>query len=96
MMLQVDVNLALEQPASKVSRLQCLLEMDLNHGYLLRNVGRQVVVVNNVEVQNGHKVKVPHLSLIEVGTVRLLFLMNIAAMQRACLQPAACPKSFFA
>jgi microspherule protein 1 len=90
--LQVDVNLALEKPAAKVSRLQCLLDMDLEYGYVLRNIGRQTVIVNNVEVAQGSKVKVPHMSLIKIGTVQLLFLINIDAMQRACLQPPPCPK----
>lgn len=90
--LQVDVNLTLEKCTSKVSRLQCLLEMDLAYGYLLRNIGRQTVMVNNVEVPTGHKIKLPHMSLLEVGTAQLLFLINIDAMQRACLQQPPLPK----
>ena len=86
------MNLALEKCASKVSRLQCLLEMDLTYGYLLRNIGRQTVTVNNVEVPNGHKIKLPHLSLIEVGAAQLLFVINVGAMQRACLQQPPLPK----
>jgi hypothetical protein len=89
---QVDVNMSLENEASKVSRRQCLLEMDLTYGYILRNIGRQTVVVNNVEVTTGNKVKVPHMSLIAVGAVQLLFMINVSALQRACQQPPSCPK----
>lgn len=83
---QVDIDLAQERPGTRVSRLQCLLEMDLSFGFLLRNIGRQTVSVNNVEVATGMKTKVPHLSVIEIGGVQLLFLLNLNAMQRACLQ----------
>jgi hypothetical protein len=90
--LQVDINTSLEQGSAKVSRLQCLLEMDLSYGFLLRNIGRQTVYVNNIEVSTGNKVKLPHMSLIEVGGVQLFFLVNALALQRACLHPPACPK----
>lgn len=93
-MVQVDINVSLENSASKVSRLQCLLEMDHVCGYVLRNIGRQTVVVSNTSVATGSKVKLPHLSVIEVGAVQLLFVINVLALQRACLQPPPCPKEF--
>jgi hypothetical protein len=66
--------------------------MDLSYGYLLRNIGRQTVFVNNIEVATGNKVHLPHMSLIEVGGVRFLFLVNVLALQRVTLHPPACPK----
>lgn len=87
------MNMAQENSdATKVSRLQCLLELDLSFGYVLRNIGRQTVFVNNAEVPTGSKVKVPHLSLIEVGAIHLLFCVNVSALHRVCQQPPPCPK----
>jgi hypothetical protein len=93
MCTQVDVDLSLEGNAGKLSRMQCLLELDTECGFLLRNLGRQVVLVNNVEVSQGQKTRLPQLSLIEIGGIRLMFAFSVPALQRMTLQVPPCPRS---
>lgn len=87
------MDLTLEGPTSKLSRLQCLLELDSEHGYVLRNLGRQLVLVNNTDVPRGHKARLPQLSLLEIGGVRLMFSFSVPALQRMTLQPPPCPRA---
>jgi hypothetical protein len=130
----VDVDLAREGAAARVSRLQAQLTLGADGAFALQNVGRRVVMVNGAPVRGrapwdgslgddsaalalpsrpsrhayaalphsmprpsqtstrphphpqlarGESAPVPHLSLLEVGGVQLLFLVNPLAVRRA-------------
>ena len=73
---KVDIDLAAEGNASKVSRQQAFLKLRWNGEFCLRNVGRRPVWINNVAVESGRRCQLAPHSLIEVGNMRLLFLPN--------------------
>jgi len=73
---KVDVDLALEGNASKVSRQHALLQRRSDGRFFLRNVGRRAVYVNNTAVESGARALLPPDCLLEVGGIRLLFLPN--------------------
>jgi len=81
--LQVDIDLSTEGDARKVSRLQAHLSMSPVACFQLKNVGRRTLLVNNRQVDQGQVAQLGHLSLVEVGGVRLLFMVNHAATERA-------------
>lgn len=89
--MQVDIDLALEGAETNISRYTCFIDLDLSYGFLLHNIGKQTIRVNNVLVPVGYKIKLPHLSLLEVGGIALLFQMNAEAIVRLCLRPPPCP-----
>ncbi|GLC45367.1 Microspherule protein 1 [Pleodorina starrii] len=72
-----------------VSRRQALIRLGPDGQFRLVNTGRQAVVVNDVTVPQNATVNLPHLSLIEVASVRLLFLANCAAVSRVVRRSAA-------
>jgi len=81
---QVDVDLshAAGPAAVKISRKQGFMEMQKDGLWSLTNTGRRPMHVNAVEVKAGASASVPHLSLIEVGGARLIFLANQEASGR--------------
>lgn len=89
--LQVDIDLNLEGAGTNISRYTCFIDLDLSYGFLLHNIGKHVIRVNNIVVPIGHKIKLPHLSLLEVGGITLLFQVNAEAIVRLCLKPPPCP-----
>jgi hypothetical protein len=88
---QVDIDLTLEGAGTKLSRYSCFIDLDMRYGFTLHNIARQTVLVNNVPVETGKKVKLPHLSLIEICGVVLLFQVNAHALTRLCMRPPPCP-----
>ncbi|KAI8473960.1 MAG: hypothetical protein J3K34DRAFT_409085 [Monoraphidium minutum] len=82
----VDVDLAREGVPGKVSRLQAQLALGRGGGWSVKNVGRRELFVNGAPLERGESAPVPHLSLLEVGGVQLLFMANPAAVQRALVR----------
>ncbi|GMH33136.1 hypothetical protein BSKO_00970 [Bryopsis sp. KO-2023] len=78
----VDVDLSLEGAGAKVSRHQAHLWVDSEGKFYLKCIGRRPMFVNGRRVVQGKTVECCHLSLIEVGTVRLLFMVNQMAVDR--------------
>jgi len=73
---KVDVDLAEEGNASKVSRQHAFVKLRWNGEFVLRNVGKRHVWINNVAVESGRRASLAPHSLIEVGGLRLMFLPN--------------------
>jgi len=73
---KVDVDLAEEGNASKVSRQHAFIKLRWNGEFVLRNVGKRHVWINNVAVESGRRASLAPHSLIEVGGLRLMFLPN--------------------
>ncbi|GLI66298.1 hypothetical protein VaNZ11_010060 [Volvox africanus] len=72
-----------------ISRRQAMIRLGADGQFRLVNMGRQVVRVNDILVPQNHTVNLPHLSLIEIASVRLLFMANLAAVVRVMRRSAA-------
>ena len=84
---KVDVDLAEEGNAGKVSRQQAFVKLRWNGEFCLRNVGRRPVWINGVAVESGRRARLASHALIEVGGMRLLFFPNPAAVRAADPEP---------
>ena len=84
---KVDIDLAEEGNASKVSRQQAFIKLRWNGEFCLRNVGRRPVWINNVAVESGRRCHLAPNSLIEVGNMRLLFLPNPTLVRASAPEP---------
>ncbi len=78
-----------EGHSQTVSRQQAQLFLEPDGCFHLRCLGRRNVFVNGQQVEQGHAAPLPHLSLIKVGGVSLLFVANHAAVQRVMRRSAA-------
>lgn len=65
--LTVDVNLALEGPAFKVSRKQGTIKMRSNGDFFLANEGKRPVFVDGIPITCGNKTKLHNNNVIEVS-----------------------------
>lgn len=81
-MVQVDIDLADEGDARKVSRKQAHLRLCANGKFTLANTGRQTISVNGVELVQHACISLEHLSLIDMAGIRLLFMINQSAVRR--------------
>mmetsp|Transcript_8695 Transcript_8695/g.18018 ORF Transcript_8695/g.18018 Transcript_8695/m.18018 type:complete len:356 (-) Transcript_8695:160-1227(-) len=81
----VDIDLAKEGSATKVSRQQARIK--LSHGvFKLINVGRRPIFVNNSMVESGYQRQLEKNALVEVGGLRFLFQINSRNMRRLMRQ----------
>mmetsp|Transcript_894 Transcript_894/g.1576 ORF Transcript_894/g.1576 Transcript_894/m.1576 type:complete len:352 (+) Transcript_894:116-1171(+) len=71
----VDIDLALEGSATKVSRLQARIKL-CQGVFKLINVGRRAIFVNNTMVESGYQRQLEKNALVEVGGLRFLFQVN--------------------
>ena len=85
----VDVDLALEGNANKVSRQHAFISRRKDGTFSVRNVGRRPLSVNGSSVEMGQRVVLPDNSLLEIGGLRLLFMANRRRATAAGPQPAA-------
>ncbi|KXZ41628.1 hypothetical protein GPECTOR_355g118 [Gonium pectorale] len=74
---------------ARVSRRAAMIRLGPDGQFRLVNTGRQTVVVNDVEVPPHRATTLPHLSLVRVADVRLLFMANPAAVARCVRRSAA-------
>ena len=72
----MEVDLSAEGDAKKVSRKQAYLSVAPSGSWVLRNVGRRLMIVNGQPLSQGKMTVIPHLSMVEVGGVRLLFMVS--------------------
>uniref|UniRef100_H2Y4L6 FHA domain-containing protein n=1 Tax=Ciona savignyi TaxID=51511 RepID=H2Y4L6_CIOSA len=72
----VDIDLSLEGPASKVSRRQGSIKMKTNGDFVFTNEGKRPLFVDGQPVHNGSKAKLFHESVLEIGLLRFVFLIN--------------------
>lgn len=78
----VDVDLANEESSGKVSRKQAYLSLQPDGSFHLANIGRQSMHVDGILLTPDSGMTVRHMSLIEIGNVRLLFTVNSDATER--------------
>eukprot|EP00053_Salpingoeca_punica_P018714 m.184632 g.184632 ORF g.184632 m.184632 type:complete len:527 (+) comp17489_c0_seq4:125-1705(+) len=73
----VDVNLAEEGPALRVSRRHCTIKLKYDGHFYLYNVSRHPVFVNGVPILGGARGKIPYQCVLDVGGIQLLFSGHI-------------------
>uniref|UniRef100_A0A914ZVY9 Microspherule protein N-terminal domain-containing protein n=1 Tax=Parascaris univalens TaxID=6257 RepID=A0A914ZVY9_PARUN len=78
---EVDVNLALEGPAARISRKQALLKCSVDEStgsaeFFISNVGKRPMFVDGKTIVEGSKARVCNNSVIEVAHVRLVLVAN--------------------
>lgn len=73
---QIDVDLALEGPASKVSRKQGLIKLKNNGDFYIANEGKRPVYVDGKPVANNQRCKLNNNAVVEIAGLRFIFLVN--------------------
>lgn len=86
----MDVDLAHEggAAAQRVSRHQAQLWLEPDGGFRLRCMGRRPMWVNGQRLEQGQAAALPTLSHMAVGGISLLFVENVAAVQRGAARAA--------
>ena len=85
---EVDIDLSREGPSHAVSRRQAYISLKADGHFHICNTGRQGMCVNDTPLLQFQSVQLPHLSLLEVGNLRFLFLVNRAAVDRVLRRTA--------
>ena len=85
----MDVDLGLEGPAQQVSRQQARLAVGADGRWAVRCLGRRALQVNGHMLCAGQDAALPHLSLIRVGQLGLLFVVNARTSARLAARSAA-------
>eukprot|EP01134_Creolimax_fragrantissima_P000769 CFRG0769T1 len=79
-----DVNLSVEGPSQKISRLQGAIRLKSNMRFYLYNYGKHAMYVNGVPVNKGERLMLNHQAIIEVYEFSLLFSINLALIADLC------------
>lgn len=87
----VDVDLSPEgaDAVRAISRQQAQLFLDADGSFKVRCLGRREMSVNGQAVAQGQVAELPHLSLLRVGPVTLMFVVNMGALERLQRRSAA-------
>jgi len=74
--IPVDINLAEEGPAEKVSRRHAIIKLKHDGEFYIKNIGRRALYVNGRAVMPTEKRKLTDLSLIDICDLRFIFEIN--------------------
>jgi microspherule protein 1 len=72
----IDVDLSLEGPAWKISRLQGVIRLRNNGDFFIANEGKRPLYVDGKPVLKGNKFKLNNNSVVEISCLRFIFLVN--------------------
>ncbi|MCL4121887.1 UNVERIFIED_CONTAM: hypothetical protein GTU68_017430 [Idotea baltica] len=72
----VDVDLSLEGPAWKISRKQGIISLRNTGEFLIANEGKRSIYVDGYPVLAGNKSKLHNNSVVEISSLRFIFLIN--------------------
>ena len=72
-----------EADARRVSRQQARVELGADGRWGLTATGRRALAVDGARLARGERCELRHLSLVEAGGVRMLFVVNARAVRRA-------------
>lgn len=72
----VDIDLSLEGSADKISRKQGTIKLRTNGDFFLANDGKRTIFVDGEPILQNHKCKLRNLSLVEIGDLSFVFLIN--------------------
>lgn len=96
--IKVDIDLAKEGRANKISRRQAIIKMDDDGCFHLKNIGKSSIFVNSKEVPVKKRINLSSSALIEIKDMRFIFDVNEAAVRRHVTSLRQCshgPKSNF-
>ncbi|CRL06647.1 CLUMA_CG019549, isoform A [Clunio marinus] len=79
--LVVDVNLALEGAAHKVSRKQGTIKLRSNGDFFIVNEGKRPIFIDGAPVITGGRSKLSNNNVIEISGLRFIFLVNFDLIQ---------------
>nr|XP_009858851.1 microspherule protein 1-like [Ciona intestinalis] len=85
----VDIDLSLEGPASKISRRQGTIKMKSNGDFVFANEGKRPMFIDGKAIQTGSKAKLFHESVLEIGLLRFVFLINQNLVNPTTVQSTA-------
>ncbi|PIA33017.1 hypothetical protein AQUCO_04200039v1 [Aquilegia coerulea] len=74
--VSVDIDLAEEGHANKISRRQAIIKMGEDGSFSLKNLGKGLILVNGKEVANGNCMKLGPSCLIELRSMNFIFESN--------------------
>ncbi|KAK6166444.1 hypothetical protein SNE40_023134 [Patella caerulea] len=72
----VDVDLSLEGPAWKISRQQGVIKLRNSGDFFIANEGKRPIYIDGKPVAKGNKQKLFHNSVVEISSLRFIFLIN--------------------
>ncbi|KAH9406783.1 Microspherule protein 1 [Tyrophagus putrescentiae] len=72
----VDVDLSLEGPSSKISRMQAIIRLEPTGEFNLFNAGKRPIFVDGKPLLTGAAARVNNNSLVEFSTLKFIFLIN--------------------
>jgi len=78
----VDVDLAEEGDASKVSRKQALIKLKRDGEFYIHNIGRATLFINGRPVPTGKRRTLSHCCLVEVRQIAFIFEINRALHEK--------------
>ncbi|KAK8959266.1 hypothetical protein KSP40_PGU019921 [Platanthera guangdongensis] len=96
--IKVDIDLAKEGRANKISRRQAIIKMDDDGCFHLKNIGKSSIFVNSKEVPVKKRINLSSCALIEIKDMRFIFDVNEASVRRhvtSLRQSSRGPKSNF-
>ncbi|KAF7075351.1 hypothetical protein CFC21_080128 [Triticum aestivum] len=80
--VKVDIDLAKEGRANKISRRQAVIKMDKSGSFHIKNIGKCSIFVNSKEVPSCKGINLSSDSLIEIKEMRLIFHSNQDAVRQ--------------
>lgn len=72
----VDVDLSLEGPSLKISRLQGIIKLRSNGDFFISNEGKRPIFINGIPLMSSNKTRITHNAVIEISSLRFVFLVN--------------------
>ncbi|KAH9515926.1 Microspherule protein 1 [Dermatophagoides farinae] len=85
----VDVDLSLEGPSTKISRLQAVINFQSTGEFIIFNTGKRPIYIDSKPLISQSSLQIHHNSLIEFSSLKFLFLINqdlILKMRNEVLQ----------
>lgn len=73
---QIDVDLALEGPAWKISRRQGIIKLRSNGDFYIANEGKRPIYIDGKPILTGNKQRLSNNSVVEISCLRFIFLIN--------------------
>ncbi|PIA57100.1 hypothetical protein AQUCO_00600077v1 [Aquilegia coerulea] len=86
--VSVDIDLAKEGRANKISRRQAIIKMEKDGSFSLKNLGKGPIVVNGKEVSNAHCIKLGPSCLIEIRSMNFIFESNPKVVKQYLINTA--------
>ncbi|KAH3746138.1 microspherule protein 1 [Pelomyxa schiedti] len=78
----VDVNLAEEAPASKVSRKHAIIKLKYDGEFYIYNIGRHAIYINGKTLAPNAAHRLVDCCLVEIGNVKFIFDINKALLPK--------------